>query len=89
MATSVMFIDCPAYMDELGAVRCGLLAEVQDQYTMTSTGRPLGSAKIQCPRRHWFNGPVVFFTWAKDASPWTQRRRVTRTDSRHPHSPTP
>jgi hypothetical protein len=88
MDAKVMFLDCPAYVDELGAVRCGLPAEVQDRYTMTSTGGPVECAKIRCPRRHWFSGPVEFFTWAKDVNWGTQGRRVTRTGSRHPHSPT-
>jgi hypothetical protein len=63
MDASVMFLDCPAYLDERGAVRCGLPAEVQYRYTMESTSGPLESAKIRCPRGHGFNGPVESLTW--------------------------
>jgi hypothetical protein len=63
MKTNVMFLDCPAYMDEQGGTRCGLPAEVQYRYTVESSSGPLESAKIRCPRGHWFNGPVEFLTW--------------------------
>ena len=53
-----MFVDCPAYMDKSGSVRCGLPAEVEGRYLMNSTDGPLESARIRCPRGHWFNGPV-------------------------------
>jgi hypothetical protein len=58
MQTSVTFLDCPAYMDDRGAVRCGLPAAVEYRYTCESTDGPLESAKIRCPRGHCFNGPV-------------------------------
>ncbi len=58
MDTVVMFMDCPEYMDKHGAVRCGLPAEVESRYTIRSSDGPLESAKIRCPRGHWFNGPV-------------------------------
>ena len=58
MDASVMFVDCPAYMDRTGSVRCGLPAEVEGRYLMRSTDGPLESARIRCPRGHWFNGPV-------------------------------
>ena len=58
MHASLMFLDCPAYMDKTGSVRCGLPAEVQDRYLMSSTDGALESARIRCPRGHWFNGPV-------------------------------
>jgi len=29
----MMFLDCPAYLDRQGAVRCGLPAEVRCQFT--------------------------------------------------------
>jgi hypothetical protein len=54
-----MFLDCPAYPDAEGALRCGLPAEVSCRFTMRSTDRPLESAMIRCPAGHWFNGPVV------------------------------
>jgi len=58
----MMFMDCPEYMDKHGAVRCGLPAEVESRYTARSTDGPLESAKIRCPRGHWFNGPVELLT---------------------------
>ena len=57
-----MFLDCPAYMDKTGSVRCGLPAEVQDRYLMSSTDGALESARIRCPRGHWFNGPIESLT---------------------------
>jgi hypothetical protein len=65
MRTEVMFLDCPAYMDRHGAVRCGLPAEVEQWYAIRSTDGPLESAKIRCPRGHVFNGPVESLTWHK------------------------
>jgi hypothetical protein len=65
---SVMFLDCPAYMDKDGAARCGLPAAVEYRYTVTSTDGPMESAKILCPRGHCFNGPIEFLTWDKAAS---------------------
>jgi hypothetical protein len=62
MDTAVMFMDCPEYMDRRGAVRCGLPAEVESRYTVRSSDGPLESAKIRCPRGHWFNGPVESLT---------------------------
>ena len=66
METDAMFIDCPEYMDKRGAVRCGLPAEVESRYIMRSTEGPLLSAKIRCPRGHWFNGPVDSLIWDND-----------------------
>jgi hypothetical protein len=63
MKISVMFLDCPAYMDDDGAVRCGLPAAVEYWYTCESTDGPLESAKIRCPRGHGFNGPVESLTF--------------------------
>jgi hypothetical protein len=65
METGVMFLDCPEYMDKHGAVRCGLPAEVEYRYLAGSTDGPLESAKIRCPRGHWFNGPIDSLTWHK------------------------
>lgn len=62
MDASMMFLDCPAYMDKTGSVRCGLPAEVQDRYLMSSTDGALESARIRCPRGHWFNGPIESLT---------------------------
>ena len=63
-----MLVDCPAFLSDDGTVRCGLPAEVQARYTVGSTGGPLESAKIRCPRGHWCNGPVEFLS-APDAAP--------------------
>jgi hypothetical protein len=62
MDAVMMFMDCPEYMDKHGTVRCGLPAEVETRYTARSTDGPLESAKIRCPRGHWFNGPVELLT---------------------------
>jgi hypothetical protein len=55
-------------MDKSGSVRCGLPAEVEGRYLMSSTDGPLESARIRCPRGHWFNGPVESLTLDEDAS---------------------
>ncbi len=62
MESQAMFLDCPAYLGDDGAVRCGLPAEVEARYTIRSTDGPLESAKIRCPRGHWFNGPIESLT---------------------------
>ena len=59
----MVFLDCPAWLDQDGTVRCGLPAEVRWRYTMCSTGGPLESAMIRCPAGHWFNGPIEFLAW--------------------------
>jgi hypothetical protein len=64
---SVMFLDCPEYMDRHGAARCGLPAAVEYRYTVSSTDGPLESARIRCPRGHCFNGPLESLTWEKAA----------------------
>jgi hypothetical protein len=64
-----MFLDCPAYLARHGTVRCGLPAEVEYSYTMTSTDGLLESARIRCPDGHMFNGPVQALTWVKDREP--------------------
>jgi len=48
----MMFLDCPAYLDEDGAERCGLPAEVRSRFTTSSTDGPLASAMIRCPSGH-------------------------------------
>jgi len=62
METSMMFLDCPAYVDRHGQQRCGLPAEVEYRYELGSSDGPLASAKIRCPRGHWFNGPLESLT---------------------------
>ena len=69
MQASVMFLDCPAYMDRRGAVRCGLPAAVEYWYAIESSDGPLESAKIRCPRGHSFNGPVESLTVISGAQP--------------------
>ena len=64
MANEMMFLDCPAYLDARGARRCGLPAEVEYWYAVRSSDGPLESAKIRCPRGHWFNGPLESLTLA-------------------------
>jgi hypothetical protein len=59
----MMFLDCPAHLDDDGAAQCGLPAEVRCSYTMQSTEGPLDSVMIRCPSGHYFNGPVEFLTW--------------------------
>jgi len=58
----MMFLDCPAYLDHEGAVRCGLPAEVRCRFTMDSTDGPLDSAMIRCPAGHCFSGPIESLT---------------------------
>jgi len=65
MDAGVIFLDCPEYLeyrDARGTVRCGLPAEVEYWYVLGSSDGPLESAKIRCPRGHWFNGPVASLT---------------------------
>ena len=45
----MMFLDCPACLDQDGALRCGLPAEVRCRFTMRSTDGPVESAMIRCP----------------------------------------
>ena len=54
----MMFLDCPAYTDQDGTVRCGLPAEVSCRFTMRSTDGPLESVMIRCPAGHNFTGPI-------------------------------
>jgi hypothetical protein len=59
----MMFLDCPAYLDQDGATLCGLPAEISRRFIMRSTAGPMESAMIRCPVGHWFNGPIKFLTW--------------------------
>lgn len=61
----VKFLDCPAYLGQHGAERCGLPAEICDRYTAGSTDGPLDSARIRCPRGHAFNGAIESLTWKR------------------------
>jgi hypothetical protein len=59
----MMFLDCPAHLDQDGAVRCGLPAEVRCRFTMRSTDGPVESAMISCPAGHYFCGAIESLTW--------------------------
>jgi hypothetical protein len=78
MDANMMFLDCPAYLDQDGTVRCGLPAEVRCLFTMCSTDGPLESAMIRCPAGHWFNGPVESLTCKKppDTRPAQRQARA-------------
>ena len=78
MEASMMFLDCPAYMDKTGSVRCGLPAEVEGRYLMRSTDGPLESARIRCPRGHWFNGPVESLTFGEHQDTAAEREAIAR-----------
>jgi hypothetical protein len=75
MHTGVMFLDCPAYIDQQGTARCGLPAAVEFRYTLNSNEGPLDSARIRCPRGHWFNAPIEALTGRDTGRPrGTQHR---------------
>ena len=78
MDANVTFLDCPAYLDKTGSVRCGLPAEVEGRYLMRSTDGPLESARIRCPRGHWFNGPVESLTFGERPDPAAAREAIAR-----------
>ena len=59
----MMFLDCPAYLDHDGTLRCGLPAEVRCRFIMHSTDGPLESAMIRCPAGHYFCGAIGSLTW--------------------------
>jgi len=59
----MMFLDCPAYLDQDGTVRCGLPAEVRYRFLMHSTDGPVESAMITCPAGHYFCGAIESLTW--------------------------
>jgi hypothetical protein len=73
----MMFLDCPAYLDQDGAARCGLPAEVRYRFTMHSTDGPLECAMIRCPVGHWFNGPIGSLTWQHNHKHDPGRARVS------------
>jgi hypothetical protein len=54
----VEFIDCPAYLDDSGALRCGLPAEVVGRYSLGSAHGRLTAATIVCPLGYRFNATV-------------------------------
>jgi hypothetical protein len=82
-----MLVDCPAFLGQDGAVRCGLPAEVEARYTIGSTDGPLESAKIRCARGHWFNGPMEALSATESrrtrSSSSANGRELSRTGPRH------
>jgi hypothetical protein len=84
MGSSPVFFDCPAYLDATGSARCGLPAEVEDEYTMQSTDGLLAAVRIRCPHGHYFNGPADMLaghlrrdTWTRDGNaPWAWVRSL-------------
>ena len=91
----MMFLDCPAYLDKDGTVRCGLPAEVRSRFVMRSTDGPLESAMIRCPVGHAFNAPIEFLTWDKHQGEHVQERAVptvaqpSRSSGHRPATPKP
>jgi hypothetical protein len=77
MEGQAMLVDCPAFLGHDGAARCGLPAEVEARYTIGSTDGPLESAKIRCPRGHWFNGLIESLT-----APESRRNQSIRSATR-------
>jgi hypothetical protein len=63
----MMFLDCPAYLDQEGAARCGLPAEVRCRFIMRSSDGPVEGAMIRCPAGHGFNGAIESLTWESKA----------------------
>jgi len=70
MDGQAMLVDCPAFLGQDGAVRCGLPAEVEARYTIRSTDGPLEGVRIRCPRGHWFNGSVESLSAAPRSACW-------------------
>ena len=60
-----------------GAADIAQLVEVEARYTIGSTDGPLESAKIRCPRGHWFNGLIESLT-----APESRRNRSIRSVTR-------
>ena len=87
MEATMMFLNCPAYLDQDGAVRCGLPAEVRCRFIMRSTDGPLESAMISCPAGHSFSGPIELLTPAgTDSRAPGQARPGFRPEGRRPNS---
>ena len=86
MGTRMMFLDCPAYIDDQCTARCGLPAAVEYRYTVSSTDGPLESARIRCPQGHVFNGLIEALTWEKhpDAAASTATRTGHQPQARLP-----
>ena len=85
----MMFLNCPAYLDQDGAVRCGLPAEVRCRFTMRSTEGPVESAMIRCPAGHYFCAAIESLTWDRtdnhDPAPAGLGSRAGRGCLQHGH----
>jgi hypothetical protein len=68
MDDQATFPGCPAYLDSDGAAWCGLPAEAEVCYVISSTDGSLDSAKITCPRGHHFNGLIDYLTVPEPAA---------------------
>src|SRR5580693_5413656 len=71
-------VACPAFLGHDGAARCGLPAEVEARYIVRSTDGPLESARIRCPRGHWFNGPIESLTFGEHQDAAAEREAIAR-----------
>lgn len=60
MDNQAMFLDCPAYLDDSGVVRCALPAAVRRRYVARSTSGLVEHVVIRCPVGHIFNAPTEF-----------------------------
>ena len=60
MEMPMTYMDCPAWLDDVGAFRCGLPASVLSRDTVESTNGPLECVMISCSNGHWFKGPIEF-----------------------------
>ena len=65
----MMFLDCPACLDQQSAARCGLPAEVRSRFTTRSTDGPPDSIMISCPAGHAFSGPAASLTPDRTGNP--------------------
>jgi hypothetical protein len=79
----MMFLDCPAYLDEDGTQRCGLPAEVSDRFTTGSTSGPIENVKICCPSGHRFHGPIEFLTMPADRGIEQATARAGQSEARY------
>jgi len=65
----MMFLDCPACLDQQSAARCGLPAEARSRFTTRSTDGPPDSIMISCPAGHAFSGPAASLTPDRTGNP--------------------
>jgi len=59
----MMFLDCPAWWDQDGTVRCGFPPRSDGGTPCAQPAGPLEGVMIRCPAGHWFNGPNEFLAW--------------------------